>query len=95
MSLLEWVAVVAPTLALICGGVWFMFKLATAPIQNTIDSHTKSHVSHYKALGLHSVSLSSLQRQIDDHAKSDDLKFKELSDMCAEIREDIKELLRR
>mgnify|MGYP001559039835 CR=1 FL=1 len=95
MSLLSWVVLLAPIGAIFCGGLWFMFKLATAPTRNTVEIHAKYHADHYKTIGVHAIAISSLQRQADDHAKSDEIKFKELSDMCAEIREDIKELLRR
>lgn len=95
MTIWEWAAIVLPVCSLICGGIWFVFKLATAPFQTAIDLHARYHSDHYKVATLHSTTISSLQRQSDDYAKANDMRYAELSDMCTEIRQDIKELLKR
>lgn len=65
------------------------------PLADAVSVHENYHQAHFKASKATAIAVATLQRQIDDHVEHNAQRFAAGDAMLKEIRDDIKELLKR
>ena len=64
-------------------------------VKSDIKHHDQHHGKHFNAIGEIENRASAIDQQLKDHEKLDDSRFERIEGLSREMRDDIKELLRR
>ena len=65
------------------------------PIQDTLARHDAHHSRHFENATANATAIATLAQEVADHNKHDEERFGRIEEMHREIRDDIKELMKR